>query len=380
MNKNILLISSEFPPGPGGIGQHAYSLATALNKLNSFVIITTISDYSTKEEERQFDLENSQFEIIRFKRYFPILTQLHRFLKILITIYKNPPKAIILTGRFPLIFNAIFGSTKKLTRIKKIVVLHGSEVNPTNFLERFLNQKGIIKSDYVVSVSQFTKNLIPSKIKNLKEPDKYKVIGNGLMSKALTDWEQNQTKIELKGCPKLITVGNVLPRKGQHLVVKAIPRLITEYPGLHYHIVGIRRDVTKVDEYIKSCDVSNYSTFHGRVNKHSDLAPFYRSCDILMLLSENQENGDVEGFGIVALEANYFGVPVIGSKGTGVEEAIKDGFSGILVDSNDPNQILEAIHGILKNKEHFEKESKNWARENHWDELGKRFAEIIDNN
>jgi phosphatidylinositol alpha-1,6-mannosyltransferase len=98
-----------------------------------------------------------------------------------------------------------------------------------------------------------------------------------------------------------------------------------------------------------------------------------------MLLSENQENGDVEGFGIVALEANYFGVPVIGSKGTGVEEAVKDGFSGKIVDASDPNQILEAIGYILKNKEHFEKESKNWARENNWEELGKKYAEIIDN-
>jgi phosphatidylinositol alpha-1,6-mannosyltransferase len=380
MNKYILLISSEFPPGPGGIGQHAFSLALALNKLNYYVVITSISDYSTKKEKSVFDLENQQIEIIRFKRYLPVLTQIIRFLKILSIIKKSSPKAIILTGRFSLIFNAIFGNTERLKKIKKIAVLHGSEVNPTNFLERFLNQKGIIKSDFVVSVSQFTKNLIPGKIKNLKELDKFRVIGNGLMSKALLDWEQNNNIIELKGYPKLITVGNVLPRKGQHLVVKAIPRLITEYPELHYHIVGIRRDVTNVDECINSNNLSKYCTFHGRVGKHSELASFYRSCDILMLLSENQKNGDVEGFGIVALEAHYFGVPVIGSKGTGVEEAVKDGFSGKLVDASDPNQILDAIDYILKNKDHFEKESKKWARENHWDELGKRFAEIIDNN
>ena len=74
---NLLFISTEFPPGPGGIGNHAWNLARNLNKKIS-VDVLTVSNYSSKEECLAFD-RSEKIKIIRFKKYyFSLLTYMHR--------------------------------------------------------------------------------------------------------------------------------------------------------------------------------------------------------------------------------------------------------------------------------------------------------------
>ena len=87
-HSKILIISSEFPPGPGGIGNHAYNLANELSKRGNFVIVNTISDYVTNRQARAFDKKLS-FRIYRFQRYSNIvLTWIQRINTIRKTIKK----------------------------------------------------------------------------------------------------------------------------------------------------------------------------------------------------------------------------------------------------------------------------------------------------
>ena len=75
--KNILLISTEFPPGPGGIGNHAWNIARQLDKKFP-VEVVTISDYVSRENCLEFDKQNGLY-IHRFNRYFfPMTTYLMR--------------------------------------------------------------------------------------------------------------------------------------------------------------------------------------------------------------------------------------------------------------------------------------------------------------
>lgn len=382
MKSKILILSSEFPPGPGGIGQHAFSLASGLSQLDYDVSVITVSDYSLPSENRLFDSNNRQIEIIRFKRYFPIMTQILRFVEILnhVTNKQSIPQIIFVSGRFPLVFISIFGNFRGLRHKKKIAILHGSEVQPKNIIQRILNQKGISRCNQLVCVSKFTEALIPLKIKLKVGSENLFIIGNGISPEAIQGWEKKAGKNDLPGSPRLLTVGNVIPRKGQHLVVEAMPELMIEFPEVHFHIVGIRRDTEKVDVSIKNNGLESACTFHGRVADHSDLSLFYRNVDILMLLSENQSNGDVEGYGIVALEANYFGVPVIGAMGTGVEAAIKDGYSGLLVDATNKIAVKEAVSNILNNREFFGSESKKWSMDNTWNNISIEFEKVINHN
>ena len=67
MKNKILIISSEFPPGPGGIGSHAFNLSDGLSKRGYEVIINTKSDYVDKYQEDLFDIKFS-YKIYRFRR------------------------------------------------------------------------------------------------------------------------------------------------------------------------------------------------------------------------------------------------------------------------------------------------------------------------
>ena len=71
-NDYILIISSEFPPGPGGIGTHAFSIANAFQKKGYNVIVNTISNYVSEFQQKQFD-EKISFKVSRFYNHSNII-------------------------------------------------------------------------------------------------------------------------------------------------------------------------------------------------------------------------------------------------------------------------------------------------------------------
>src|SRR6202008_4276013 len=110
--------------------------------------------------------------------------------------------------------------------------------------------------------------------------------------------------------------------KGQHNVTAALPGLIKKYPGIHYHIVGLKADEDAILKLAQELQVIDHITIHGKLN-NDELKAAYKAADIFIMLSEQSASGDVEGFGIAILEANIMGVPAIGSKNSGIEDAIQ---------------------------------------------------------
>lgn len=368
MNKRILLVTSEFPPGPGGIGHHAWFLAKELAKSESIHIeVLCPKDYATESEVLKFD-EESPFEIYRFRR-IKGLTYLLRIIKVIKLLRGNSYTHFIASGKFALWMIWIQKLLGK--KSKTLCILHGSEVNLSNDLLRAFTHSSISKFKTIISVSTFTQSLLPQWI--LNNVKRLRVIPNGLDKSDFIF----KNEIELKGVPALLTVGHVSPRKGQHRLIKALPFLIKKFPQIHYHIVGrpIKQEV--LTSLAMDLGVESHITFHGSVKQHQDLWDYYRAADIFALLSENQSNGDVEGFGIVALEANACGTPVLGAKYCGVEEAIKHKESGYLVDGNSAEEIFEGIQFCLENKVQLKQKSINWAEKHAWTEISKDFEACL---
>ncbi len=106
---------------------------------------------------------------------------------------------------------------------------------------------------------------------------------------------------------------------------------------------------------------------------HDQFPLFYNLCEIFIMASRSiEEQNDVEGFGVVFLEANACGTPVIGGRSGGVPDAIDDGKTGLLVDPQSSDDIARAILELLKNPERcramsnagkqWVKEKMNWER------------------
>jgi glycosyltransferase involved in cell wall biosynthesis len=90
-------------------------------------------------------------------------------------------------------------------------------------------------------------------------------------------------------------------------------------------------------------------------------------------------NNDFEGFGIAVLEANALGIPAIGSRDSGIADAINDGFSGILINQEDPKEIEKAISEIINNYSKFSKDVINWSENFEWNNIIKKYIKAIKN-
>ncbi|WP_178988990.1 glycosyltransferase family 4 protein [Winogradskyella schleiferi] len=358
----ILIVTSEFPPQPGGIGNHAYNLALHLSQQGHRVKVIADQRSRSGTDEAHFDAALT-FSVKRIK--------LHNFrfimyLKRIVHTVKSTKRTThcIVTGKFSL-WNVAFSSF--LFNRKTIAVVHGTEVNFKSILIRNSIDFSLKRFDKIVAVSKYTKSLISELNKEVV------VIPNGI---TVSQWKAPNEKMKLKGDPVITTVGRVSIRKGQLNVINQLPELIKTYPDLHYHCVGIP---TEADAFIKvaeSLHINNHVTFHGSVDEET-LKQVLDATDIFVMLSTESSTGDVEGFGIAILEANAMGIPAIGAKGCGIEDAIVCGKSGILIDTNNSNEFVEGISKILGNLSQFRSEAKAWANTHDWSHIIKHYEALL---
>lgn len=363
--KQVFIISSEFPPQPGGIGNHAYNLAKHLQNHGKTVTVLTDNRSVSGSDEIQFDA-NCAFKVVRVPVTKPrIFMYLLRFWKALQLIKKH--NILIVSGKFPIWLGAILSLVSSL---KKIAIVHGTEVNfKKNLLKKSIDF-ALNRYQKIIAVSNHTKNLLTPNnqlkcvvIPNGFDPDKFD--------------STREQEIDLEGNPALITVGNVTERKGQLNVIKQLPHLRKVFPELHYHIVGLP---TQKEEFLKEAaalKVAQHITFHGVVPDVL-LKTYLLKSTIFVMLSSETATGDVEGFGIAVLEANYLGIPAIGATNCGIEDAVLEGKSGHLINYNDSEAFVNAITSILKSKEVYKKEAIKWGNKHCWENVIQEYLKNLE--
>ncbi|OUS02146.1 hypothetical protein A9Q86_05030 [Flavobacteriales bacterium 33_180_T64] len=362
-NRNIVIVTSEFPPQPGGIGNHAYNLASYLNRHGCNVKVIADQRSKNGKEEAVFDQE-LDFLVKRIKLYnWRIVMYIKRIL-LTFKYFKNATH-IIATGKFSL-WNVAFCSF--FFKQKIIAVIHGTEVNFKSSLLRKSINFSLKRFDQIVAVSNYTKKFVTHLNKDIV------VIPNGIDS---SKWHNSKAQILLKGQPVLITVGRVSSRKGQLNVIKQLPELIKKFPELHYHCVGIPTEVDRFLKVAKSLDVSSHVTFHGSVDDNQ-LKQTLEASDVFVMLSTESATGDVEGFGIAILEANAMGIPALGATGCGIEDAINPHSSGILIEVDDSNQFINGITEILAERSKFKYGAVTWAKTHDWNTIINQYLVLFE--
>ena len=360
--EKILLITSEFPPQPGGIGNHAWHLAKSFQQNKIEVQVISDQRSGEGEEEVKFDAQQD-FEVIRIKRRkILVLSYFHRILKAIHLTRKN--EVVLLSGKFSIwvggLLNLIFNR-------KFVAVLHGSEVLLPSKYQKKYTDYCLKRFDELIAVSNYTKSLVKDlQLQNIH------VIPNGF---EISRYAKQPKELVLPPL-NLITVGNVTPRKGQHNIIKALPLIKQQYPNVVYHMVGIPTTQDKLVALAKSLGVESNLVFHGRVSEEQKLA-LLEQATVFMMLSEHTADGDVEGFGIAILEGNALGLPGIGAKGCGIEDAIKNHQSGILVDAQKEEEVLAAINEIVGDYTLYSTKAINWTRNFTWDKIIKEYLNVV---
>jgi phosphatidylinositol alpha-1,6-mannosyltransferase len=152
-------------------------------------------------------------------------------------------------------------------------------------------------------------------------------------------------------CPMILTVGGLVQRKGHDLVIRAMPAVLSRVPDLLYVIVGEGPNRAALEALAESLGVRRSIHFAGRV-AHERLPEYFALCDAYVMPSRARlEQADVEGFGLVYLEANACAKPAIGGRAGGVPDAIVHGKTGLLVDPGDVDDLARSIVTLLVNRE-----------------------------
>jgi phosphatidylinositol alpha-1,6-mannosyltransferase len=150
----------------------------------------------------------------------------------------------------------------------------------------------------------------------------------------------------LDSSPTIVTVGRLVPRKGQDMLIAALPRVRAAVPGTRLLIVGTGRDRRRLQRLVRRRGVEGV-VFAGRV-PWAELPAYHRAGAVFAHPNRSRWGGlEQEGFGVVFLEAQSCGVPVVAGRSGGSPEALIDGRTGVLVDGGDPAAIAAALIGLL---------------------------------
>ncbi len=343
----LFFVTQDFPPETGGIQTYSFEHAKGLAKHAEQVTVIAPDKTGANAFDVKQSFDTKRVSVSNTLLFLPLLFKL--------SIWANKMKIdTVVHAQWQTLLPSIIA--KKLGRIDKIVVAaHARELlfNPfgDNFLGRIYKrymQWLLSKADLLLPVSDYTKKLLTE----LGVADaKIEVLINGTDPTQFYPMDVSKQKKEMKLDNKfvILTVTRLVERKGIDTVIEALSVLKDQIPEIAYLIVGDGPDRTKLEHLALTKVVDQLVTFCGKV-PYNELNMYYNLGDVFVMPSKTA-TPDVEGFGIVFLEANACAKPVIGTYSGGIPSAIIQEQTGLLVEENNPLELSQAILRLYKNQE-----------------------------
>jgi len=366
----------EFPPDPGGIGSQAYNLAKEFSILgfNVHVICPTSPDQDTSHFDRQ-----QGFNTSRLKDSSSLLKYPARIIRVLRLTIKNRPNIIIASGRRGAFYSLL---PQLLLKIPRISIGHGSEFVSPSKSKMMLTNLLYKSSMHCIAVSNYTKKMM---IQCGLPHNRVTVIPNGANpSEFSPSYHQQPSPLlnTLKNKTIILTVGRLSLRKGQDIVIKALANLIHEFPNTCYVMVGPDKEKAFFEKIISKLNLKKSVFITGNVTREQ-LITFYKQADIYILNSRLLSSGENEGFGISIIEAALAQTPAIGTKGCGIEDAIKNNSTGILIPMDSVSETTLALKKLLdssKLRKQMGQQAHQLALEKFtWERIANKYKKIINN-
>lgn len=332
--KKTLLVTLDYYPTIGGISNYWLSLGEHLPSAR-WVVLAPQLPPSTDEIKASYRVYRTQMlSRFFFPRWFALV------FKIMSLARREGIESIIAGQVLPIGTAAALAA--RLLRIPYYVSTHGMDVAlPLRHPRKSVLCGRILQgAKTVIANSEYTAHIVR----------RYGVADNQIAivypcphimpKKRATFSSRKKKKKEII----LLTVARLVKRKGHEYVIRALGQLRDSAPPLFYTIVGDGPERSNLEVLAKECGVSDRILFTGAVQDEA-VRQWYEKCDI-GIMTPYDIDGDVEGFGIMYLEANAFGKPVIASRTGGVESAVVDGKTGLLVEPQDRDATMRAIQRL----------------------------------
>lgn len=182
--------------------------------------------------------------------------------------------------------------------------------------------------------------------------------------------------------PVLLCVSRLVPRKGQDALIAAMPAVLAAVPNARLVLVGRGKDESRLRALVRDAGVEAAVVLAGGASD-AELPGYYAMASVFAMPCRTRRAGmDVEGLGIVFLEASAAGLPVIVGDSGGAPDAVRDGETGILVDGRDGSAIARAASTLLSDPvaaRALGETGRQWvAQDWTWDATADRLRGLLD--
>lgn len=345
----ILLLTLEYPPQIGGIAAYTYQQAKHWPIKSDQIVV-----YAPKMANGvSFDRQNP-WPVIRHRPYFRLIWP--HWLRMLVQVWQmlRQEKIDMIHVHHVLPAGYVVYWLNKFKRIPYILFFHGLDFGyalKTKSKAKKLAKIGQAAKKIVVN-SNFVKNRILEKFPHWV--DKIQVVypcpslANTIIKSDKLEVLKQEYNPDHR--PVILTCARLVARKGQDMVIKSLPEIIRQVPDVLYLICGQGDYKVELTKLVEQNNLGKNVEFIDFVSP-DDLPYLYALANVFVMPARELPNMDIEGFGIVFLEANLFGRPVVAGKSGGMPEAVEDGRTGILVDPSSIKDISQAIIKLLTDPE-----------------------------
>lgn len=377
-DSKILCITNDFGPRAGGIETFVIGLIERLPK-NSVVVYT-----SSQPDSAAFDrawMENYGVLVIRDKS--KVLLPTPRVSKEVRKILRRESITRVFFGAAaPL---GLLSHGLRRAGAERIVALtHGHEVWwakvwPFSWAMRRIGS-GV---DNLTYLGDFTRSQISRALTDSATNAMVKIAPGIDTNHFAPRADAQALRIELGLSEKnvIVSVGRLVHRKGQDTLVESMPEILSQIPDAHLLFIGEGPYKDYLVKRATELKVTDAITFIGRI-QYAELPRYICVGDIFAMPSRSRLAGlEVEGLGIVYLEASACGLAVVGGKSGGAPDAVLEGETGYAVDGTSAQAVAEAVITLLKNPERASQmgaRGRQWIiAEWRWENWAKKFAQLL---
>ncbi len=338
--EKILCITNDFGPRAGGIETFVMGLIERAPR-GSIIVYTSAQGDTTSYDQGW--LRDFGVEVIRdsSKILLPSPWVARRVRKVIV---RGSIKQVFFGAAAPL--GVMARGLRKKGVVNIVALTHGHEVWwaklwPFSSAISFIGRN----VDHLTYLGDFTKNEI-SKALSPKAESKLVKIAPGIDTDHFAPVPNSahlRRDLGLADKKVIVSVGRLVHRKGQDILIESLPAVLAKHPTAHILMVGegpYRGVLTKM---VDELNLSGAVTFIGRI-QYKELPRYICAGDIFVMPSRSRLAGlEVEGLGIVYLEASSCGLPVIAGRSGGAPDAVEEGVTGFSVDGTSALEVSKAI-------------------------------------
>jgi phosphatidylinositol alpha-1,6-mannosyltransferase len=377
--KRTLFITNDFGPRAGGIETFIIGLIQRMPHASTIVYTSEQGD--TLEYDAAW-LAEYGVRVIRdrAKILLPTPRVSHAVTKL---IRLEEIETVAFGAAAPL---AIMSSSLRRAGAQRIVALtHGHEVWWSKVFPFTLAMRRIgSTTDVLTYLGEFTRKAISVAL-TAQAGDAMVKIAPGIDTDhfAPVDATGLRESLGLTGKRVIVSVGRLVHRKGQDYLIEAMSAIVHEIPNAHLVLVGEGPYREHLVKLVQKYSLDDHVTFIGRI-QYAELPKYICLGDVFAMPSRSRFRGlEVEGLGIVYLEASACGLPVIAGASGGAPDAVIEGVTGVVVDGQDSAAIAVAAINLLNDPERamqMGRAGRDWIVEKwRWQIWAEKFEKLINN-